>query len=107
MWDAFQREVLTALGHTVFVPAAAVDILPVGSMPVGSIPAGSMPAGSLSAPMVAATDAPSVLLRALARAAGVDAGQLGDLPPLDQLRNATAKRALWPRLRAMRGATQL
>ncbi|MCI4567656.1 hypothetical protein [Lysobacter sp. CFH 32150] len=92
MWDAFQREVLTVLGHTVFVPAAAaVDNIPVGS---------------LSAPMAGTTDAPSVLLRALARAADVDAGRLGDLPPLDQLRNATAKRALWPRLRAMRGATQ-
>lgn len=99
MWDAFQREVLTALGYTVFVPVGAaeavVDVMPVGSMP------------GPSAPMAAATDAAlPALLRALVRAAGVDAGRLGDLPPLDQLRNAAAKRALWPRLRAMRGATQ-
>ena len=91
MWDAFQREMLTALGHTVFVPAAV----------------GSMSAGSVSVPMAGAADVPQpALLRALVRASGVDAGRLGDLPPLDQLRNAAAKRALWPRLRAMRGASQ-
>ena len=88
MWDAFQREVLTALGHTVFVSAPTTSI------------------ETMSTPL-AATNAPQpTLLRALARAAGVDAGRLGDLPPLDQLRSATAKRALWPRLRAMRSAVQ-
>lgn len=96
MWDAFQREVLTALGHTLFVPASAT--------PVGITPAGSMQVGSTPAPPMAATNATQpALLRALARAAGTAGVEgLGDLPPLDQLRNATAKRALWPRLRAMR-----
>jgi hypothetical protein len=99
MWDAFQREMLTALGHTVFVPAAAT---PVETMSVESTPVGSM-----SVPVTTAANAAQpALLRALVRAAGVDAERLGDLPPLDQLRDATAKRALWPRLRAMRGAAQ-
>jgi hypothetical protein len=89
MWDGFQREMLAALGHTVFVPAAAKPVEP---MPV---------------PMATATDATQpALLHALMRAAGVDAGRLGELPPLDQLHDAAAKRALWPRLRAMRSAAR-
>ena len=90
MWDAFQREVLTALGHTVFVPAAATTSAEITSAPI----------------TVAKNAVQPALLRALVRAAGVDVERLGDLPPLDQLRNAAAKRALWPRLRAMRSAAQ-
>lgn len=94
MWDAFQREMLTALGHTVFVPVAATSVE-------------TMSVGSMLAPVATATNAAQpALLRALVRAAGVDAERLSDLPPLDQLRDATAKRALWPRLRAMRSAAQ-
>ena len=87
MWDAFQREVLTALGHVVLVPAAPVDTRP---GPVPAAPDTSHPA----------------LLGALLRATGVGVERLGELPPLDQLRSPAAKRALWPRLRAMRSAAR-
>jgi hypothetical protein len=87
MWDSFQREALTALGHVVYQAAG--------------------PALNASALQRGATDdgAPP-LLQALARAAGVPVERLVDLPPLEQLRNAAAKRALWPRLRAMRAASR-
>jgi hypothetical protein len=87
MWDSFQREALTALGHVVYQAAG--------------------PALNASALQRDATDdgAPP-LLQALARAAGVPVERLVDLPPLEQLRNAAAKRALWPRLRAMRAASR-
>ena len=87
MWDNYQREVLTALGHVVY----RVDGSPVS-------PSAAQP--------VAADDGPPPLLQALARAAGVPVDRLVDLPPLEQLRNAAAKRALWPRLRAMRAASR-
>ena len=87
MWDSFQREALTALGHVVY---QAVD------------PALNAPASQ----RVAADDGVPPLLQALARAVGVPIERLVDLPPLDQLRNAAAKRALWPRLRAMRAASR-
>ena len=84
MWDGFQREVLTALGHVVYRPAGAPP----------------------TSRHVAADGGAPPLLQALARAAGVPADRLVDLPPLAQLRNAAAKRALWPRLRAMRAASR-
>jgi hypothetical protein len=86
MWDSFQREALTALGHVVYRAA--------GSAP--DAPASQRVAGGDGAPP---------LLQALARAAGVPVERLVDLP-LEQLRNAAAKRALWPRLRAMRAASR-
>ena len=87
MWDSFQREALTALGHVVYQAAG--------------------PALSASAlQRDAADDGAPPLLQALARAAGVPVERLVDLPPLEQLRNAAAKRALWPRLRAMRTASR-
>ncbi len=83
-WDRLQRDVLEALGHTVYratAPAAAA--LP-----------------------------DDALLHALLRAAGRDA----DAPdaavlarewmPTARLRDPAAKRALWPRLRALRAATR-
>lgn len=80
-WDPLQREVLEALGHVVLERAAPVrPVLP---------------------------DDP--LLHALLRAAGRSAGDddAWDLhrtwPPVAALRgDAAAKRALWPRLRALR-----
>jgi len=42
------------------------------------------------------------LLQALARAAGVEVAGLPQLPPPAQLRMPAGKRALWPRLRALR-----
>ena len=87
MWDRFQREALTALGHVVYRAAGA-------------------PGNARQEPgSTAGSEAPP-LLRALSRAAGVPVDRLSGLPPLDQLRGAAAKRALWPRLRAMRAASR-
>jgi hypothetical protein len=83
VWDPFQREVLAALGHELLVPA------------------GAQPDATRAGP-AAATAAMPPLLRALTRAAGGDPARLPPLPPLDQLRSPAAKRALWPRLRALR-----
>ena len=96
MWDAFQREVLGAMGHTLLVPVAAQAV-------ETAAPA------SPRAP-VADGEARPVLLRALALAAGID-GTGGDirqytaLPPLPELRTPVAKRRLWPTLRALRKTT--
>jgi hypothetical protein len=76
MWDDVQREILAALGHE---------------------------------PLVRAPLPEDRLLQALLRAAGRDAGS-GDLPMVLRTLPATAtlrgdtaaKRALWPRLRALR-----
>ena len=80
-WDPWQREVLEAMGHGIHVRAPrAEDMVP---------------------------DDP--LAHALLHAAGRDAGSEGaaallrELPPLAVLRaDPAAKRALWPRLRALR-----
>jgi hypothetical protein len=77
-WDALQREVLDALGHTVYRAAP--------SAPVPD----------------------DALLHALLRAAGRDAEApdalllCRDWMPTARLRDPAAKRALWPRLRALR-----
>ena len=83
MWDAFQREVLSALGHEVLALAAT-----------GA-------AGTATAPAIDPTRLPP-LQQALLRAVGGDPARLAGLPPLAQLRTPAAKRALWPRLRALR-----
>jgi hypothetical protein len=97
MWDAFQREVLGAMGHTLLVPVAA-SMVELAASP---------------APQVVAADVEvrPALLRALTLAAGIDThagierrdlGQYIVLPPLAELRTPIAKRGLWPRLRALR-----
>lgn len=91
-WDAFQREVLVALGHTLLVPAATHP---------GAASEGLNPRG-----LAADGDPQPALLRALARAAGVDVAHLANLPPLGELRTPAAKRALWPRLRRFRSEGQ-
>ena len=80
-WDPFQRSVLVELGHVLYrpVPLAGTD---------------------------AAQPDPALLAR-LARAAGMApddfAHRVGELGPLAAVQgDARAKRALWPRLRAMR-----
>ena len=78
-WDPFQRAVLAELGQAVYRPPVVAQGVQVDD---------------------------AVLAR-LARAAGLapDAfsRQFGDLTPLAKLHgDARAKRALWPRLRAMR-----
>ena len=86
MWDAFQREMLSALGHEVVVLAMAADVAPVQAAPVAQFDPTGMPP----------------LQQALVRAVGGDIARLAGLPPLAQLRTPAAKRALWPRLRALR-----
>ena len=86
-WDPFQREVLAELGHVLYVPLQA------------------------AAPDVRAGNADAGMLARLARAAGVDAGDLRAhadiLAMATALRgDAAAKRALWPRLRALRRGVQ-
>ena len=78
-WDPFQRAVLAELGHVVYRP------------PV----------------MAQGIQLDDAVLARLARAAGLApedfSRQFGDLTPLAKLQSdARAKRALWPRLRAMR-----
>ncbi len=79
-WDAFQREVLAELGHTLY---------------------------RTTDPQVALVEVDAGMLARLARAAGVDAEALhahADIAAMSaSLRDdAAAKRALWPRLRALR-----
>lgn len=80
-WDRFQRDVLAGLGHQLYVLQRA-----------------DAPAGE------AVADVPAVppLLAAIARAAGMDPRALPPLPPAETLRTPAGKRALWPRLRALR-----
>jgi len=91
-WSAEQREWLQALGHDVLMLASA------------SASASAEP--SAPEPVALARTAASPLLRALARAAGrneQDAELLQALPDLATLHgNPAARRALWPRLRALR-----
>ena len=78
-WDPFQRAVLAELGHAVYrLPVVAQGV-----------------------------QVDDAVLARLARAAGLApddfSRQFGDLTPLARLRgDAAAKRALWPRLRALR-----
>ncbi|MGV8922205.1 MAG: hypothetical protein ACOH1L_02505 [Thermomonas sp.] len=86
-WDPFQREVLAELGHVVYRQAgtAVANDAPVGD------------AAMMDTPMLAH----------VARAAGMTADALraciDDTNVIAGLHgNASAKRALWPRLRALR-----
>ena len=89
VWDAFQREVLEAMGHAVYAPRA---------QSAAAAPAAT--AAGLPPPI------PRGLLQALARAAGVAPEALPPLPPVDQLRTPSGKRALWPVLRRLRGGAR-
>ncbi|HEY0659793.1 MAG TPA: hypothetical protein VGD21_00500 [Lysobacter sp.] len=95
-WSAEQREWLQALGHEAMVLAPMSALSAAGV--TGRV------ADSDVAPPAPWPDGP--LLRALARAAGrraTDAELARLLPDPATLRgNAAAKRALWPRLRALR-----
>ncbi|MFC5577142.1 hypothetical protein ACFPOA_03815 [Lysobacter niabensis] len=111
-WSTQQREWLQALGHGVLMP------VPAGS---AAEPARSEEHAGGAVPEAVTRgmpkpDAPtrpaqsgSPLLRALARAAGrseQDAEFLAALPDVATLRgNPAARRALWPRLRALRKRT--
>ena len=86
-WDPVQREALAELGHRLYrVRGDEARALPVMPEPVAS------------------TGTVDPLWRALVRAAGTDA-----LPQLELAalrRDPAAKRALWPRLRTLRGAAR-
>ncbi|HVQ32732.1 MAG TPA: hypothetical protein VMS49_02210 [Lysobacter sp.] len=88
-WDPFQRDVLDALGHVVYHRRDA--------SPSSAAPAATPDPADAAAPP---------LLRAIARAANAPLASLADLPALDRLRAPAAKRALWPRLRALRKASR-
>jgi len=96
-FDAFQRECLAAMGYAVY-RLADQEGAPVAVDAQAAAPATGRPAS-------VASDA---LLRALVRAAGTDPADAGAveacralLPPAG-LPDARARRALWPRLRALR-----
>ncbi len=100
MWDAFQRDVLAAMGHTLLVPAVPQAIEAPAHAPPARQPT-RQPQPHAQAADVGTRPA---LLHALARAAGIDGdiGQSVALPPLAELRTPLAKRRLWPSLRALR-----
>ena len=93
-WDAFQREVLAELGHVLYMPRHA------GAQ-------ASDPDRDSDSDRASAGDIDPAMLAKLARAAGMDPGQLqahaGIMAMAGLLRgDAAAKRALWPRLRELR-----
>lgn len=111
-WSAQQREWLQALGHEVLMPVSADT--PAEPARVEDLSGAAGPAAAarrVPTPDVPAKPAPAgtPLLRALARAAGrseQDAEFLRALPEVATLRgNPAARRALWPRLRALRKRT--
>ena len=85
-WDPLQREILEALGHD------------------------AMRVASPGTPAMVFTLPDDALLRALLRAAGRDAGATDtatlckEWVPTARLRTPSAKRALWPQLRALRAS---
>jgi hypothetical protein len=105
-WSREQLEWLQALGHDVLMLAPADSEVRAMTERSSNAPA---PQESRPARGVATRPASSAspLLRALARAAGRsedDAEFLQTVPDISVLRgNPAARRALWPRLRALRG----
>ena len=98
-WSAEQRRLLDALGYEVLAHGRAMPVAARGA----AADVAPSPRPTRPAPPVAPTSAPSSkLLEALRRAAGgADPTPLVD--DLARLRNDPAlKRALWPRLRALR-----
>lgn len=86
-WDPFQRAVLAELGHALLVPVG--------------------PRGHAGSPAAAGSGVDRAMLAKLARAAGVEVDVLlahADIAraSAELRRDAGAKRALWPRLRALR-----
>lgn len=92
-WDGFQRAVLAELGHVLY---RLPDAPSAPSAPAASGVEMTVDASMLARLARAAGVAPEVLL-AWADIAALSAGLRGD---------AAAKRALWPRLRALRRSAQ-
>ncbi|MDH5834711.1 hypothetical protein [Luteimonas kalidii] len=97
--DPLQREILAEMGYTVYAvrSPSADDAAEPSAAPVAGAARGDPEAAG-----------PDALLRALLRAAGRDVRDADALAlcrrlvPPDGLRDARARRALWPRLRALR-----
>lgn len=97
-WDGFQREALAELGYRLYRRADAGP------------PAAAAEEAAPPAPSTAPDRPPALhplhgaLLRAIGRAAGDrDTARLcSEWPAPEALRTPAAKRALWPRLRALR-----
>lgn len=125
LWSSQQHEWLAALGHTLYVQGAAEAPVAVAvesaqpqhetAQPV--VPARRRPEAetmaasprAVPAPGRAASRLPDKLHFALIRASGCNpnaedaAAIIASWPPSSELRgNPAAKRALWPRLRALR-----
>lgn len=97
MWHPFQREVLDALGHALYQRRGLAE---------GAAPSDSIAAAGVS-PQPTVDRGQAGLLGAIARAAGIAPDRLAiALPELSSPQSlrgdAAAKRALWPRLRALR-----
>ena len=92
-WSPQQQAMLSAMGYTLYRQAGAAPETPAANdSATVRVPAASPAAGDR-------------LLQALVRAAGGRDLAALPLPPMDQLRaSGAAKRALWPRLRALRRA---
>jgi len=93
-WDPFQRDVLAELGFVVYQQA-------------GSAMAPDVEAARFDAPQPEPASIDGSMLARVAHAAGMTAdalqGCFGDMQLIASLHgNAAAKRALWPRLRALR-----
>ncbi|MDI1254227.1 hypothetical protein [Thermomonas sp.] len=93
-WDPFQRDVLAELGHVVYRQAGVAMALDAEVM-------------RIDAPGVDAAMIDNPMLAHVARAASMTTEALqeriGDMQVFAGLRgNPAAKRALWPRLRALR-----
>lgn len=100
-WDSLQREILAAMGHQVYRVGGEGGGEPAAAAVPPSAPGAAPPAPPLDP-----------LLRALLRAAGRDAGDseavslCRSLLPPGGLGDAASRRALWPRLRALRARPQ-
>lgn len=108
LWTAQQQAWLRALGHE--VPVLVGDAANEASEPAERDRGGDAASTRIAQPGTAtvalAVPAESSLLHALARAAARPASDpelLAALPALDSLRGSpAARKALWPRLRALR-----
>lgn len=108
-WDPFQREVLAELGHVLYRQAGVSIASDAEAVRVGS-PGFDSPdfaSPGLDSPDVDAPSMNHAMLAVVARAAGMNAealqARIDDTQLIASLHgNASAKRALWPRLRALR-----
>ena len=107
-WTSEQREWLQALGHDVLMLAPAGSETAAATEPQQRAQFPETPRAAAS-PATARPVPASPLLRALARAAGRsedDPEFVATVPDPTVLRgNPSARRALWPRLRALRKRT--